>query len=278
MAWTIQNGGPDDRELRAVVRKVVDATEPDMVILFGSAARRQMHKGSDVDLLVVKEVDDVRKLKSSARRALLKEDRSVDVLGANRRMLAERETAALGVLEAAIDDGVIVYETGNAEAQRRASTDERLTAERLSAEEKMRKLQMSQEALATKMLERAGMDIRALNARTRDQAPETMAMVAEQGAEKTLKAMLIARGARRIEGHHIHKMAEQLERHGEALPAGIDKKDPEMLAETNMGGRFHDYDWDGYEPDYDKFFDIANRIHRWGCKRVPEILRSARRE
>ena len=74
MAWTIQNGGPDDRELRAVVRKVVDATEPDMVILFGSAARRQMHKGSDVDLLVVKEVDDVRKLKSSARRALLKED------------------------------------------------------------------------------------------------------------------------------------------------------------------------------------------------------------
>ena len=104
MAWTIQNGGPDDRELRAVVRKVVDATEPDMVILFGSAARRQMHRGSDVDLLVVKEVDDVRKLKSSARRALLKEDRSVDVLGANRRMLAERETAALGVFEKAIDD------------------------------------------------------------------------------------------------------------------------------------------------------------------------------
>ena len=146
--------------------------------------------------------------------------------------------------------GVIVYETGNAEAQRRASTDERLTAERLSAEEKMRMLP----------------------------GPETMAMVvAQQGAEKTLKAILIARGARRIEGHHIHKMAEQLERHGEALPAGIDKKDLEMLAEANMGGRFPDHDWDGYEPDYDKFFDIANRIHRWGCKRVPEILHSAGR-
>ncbi len=54
MAWTIRNGGPDERELRAVVRKVVEATEPDMVILFGSAARRQMRKGGDVDLLVVK--------------------------------------------------------------------------------------------------------------------------------------------------------------------------------------------------------------------------------
>ena len=127
----------------------------------------------------------------------------------------------------------------------------------------MRKLKMmSQEALATKMLERAGMDIRALNARTGDQAPETMAMVAEQGAEKTLKAILIARGARRIEGHHIHKMAEQLERHGEGLPAGIDKKDLEMLAETNMEGRFPDYDWDGCEPDYDKFFDIPPPLQR----------------
>ncbi len=274
MAWTIQNGGPDERELRAVVRRVVEAAEPDMVILFGSAARRQMRKDSDIDLLVVKEVDDVRELKSSARRALLREDRSVDVLGANRQMLAERETAALGVFEEAINDGVIVYETGNAEAQCRASVDERLAAERLSADEKMRKLRMSREALATKMLERAGMDIRSLNARTKDQAPETMAMVAEQGEEKTIKAMLIAHGVRRIEGHHIHKIAEQLERHGEVLPEGIDKQDLEMLAETNMGGRFPEYDWEDYEPDYDKFFNIANRIHEWGRKRVPEIIQA----
>ena len=125
----------------------------------------------------------------------------------SRQERGERETAALGVFEEAIDDGVIVYETGNAEARRRASTDERLTAERLSAEEKMRKLKMSREALAAKMLERAGMDIRALNAQTRDQAPETMAMVAEQGAEKTLKAMLIARGARRIDARPVRGFA-----------------------------------------------------------------------
>ena len=39
------------------------------------------------------------------------------------------------------------------------------------------------------MLDRAGMDIRSLNARTKGQMPETRAVVAEHGALKTIKAI-----------------------------------------------------------------------------------------
>jgi predicted nucleotidyltransferase len=40
--------------LRDIVRRVVDAAQPDTIILFGSAARGDMGPNSDVDLLVVK--------------------------------------------------------------------------------------------------------------------------------------------------------------------------------------------------------------------------------
>jgi predicted nucleotidyltransferase len=42
------------RVLSEVVRRVVEAAEPDKIILFGSAARGDMGPDSDLDLLVVK--------------------------------------------------------------------------------------------------------------------------------------------------------------------------------------------------------------------------------
>ncbi len=42
------------RTLDEIIRRVVVATRPDRIILFGSAARGQMGPHSDVDLLVVK--------------------------------------------------------------------------------------------------------------------------------------------------------------------------------------------------------------------------------
>src|SRR5271155_883198 len=42
------------RVLTDVVRRVVEAVQPDKIILFGSAARGEMGPHSDVDLLVIK--------------------------------------------------------------------------------------------------------------------------------------------------------------------------------------------------------------------------------
>ena len=40
--------------LREIVRRVVEIAKPEKIILFGSAARGEMGRNSDVDLLVVK--------------------------------------------------------------------------------------------------------------------------------------------------------------------------------------------------------------------------------
>ncbi len=42
------------RVLADVVRRVVEAAQPDKIILFGSAARGEMGLDSDLDLLVIK--------------------------------------------------------------------------------------------------------------------------------------------------------------------------------------------------------------------------------
>ncbi len=41
--------------LRDIIQSVVEAAQPDKIILFGSAARGEMGPDSDVDLLVIKE-------------------------------------------------------------------------------------------------------------------------------------------------------------------------------------------------------------------------------
>jgi predicted nucleotidyltransferase len=45
---------PSSERLQEVVRRIVATAQPDRIILFGSAARGDMHAGSDIDVLVVK--------------------------------------------------------------------------------------------------------------------------------------------------------------------------------------------------------------------------------
>jgi uncharacterized protein len=45
---------PDDQLLRDIVDRIVEAVQPERIILFGSAARGQMNRHSDLDILVIK--------------------------------------------------------------------------------------------------------------------------------------------------------------------------------------------------------------------------------
>jgi predicted nucleotidyltransferase len=49
-----KNGRPDPTTLADIVRRVVEAAQPDRIVLFGSAARGEMGPDSDIDLLVIK--------------------------------------------------------------------------------------------------------------------------------------------------------------------------------------------------------------------------------
>ncbi len=44
---------PDQKTLEEICRKVVETAHPLRIILFGSAARGEMHQDSDVDILVL---------------------------------------------------------------------------------------------------------------------------------------------------------------------------------------------------------------------------------
>ncbi len=48
------------QELNQIVTRIVDGYQPEKIILFGSAARGDMHKNSDVDLFIVKNDSDIR--------------------------------------------------------------------------------------------------------------------------------------------------------------------------------------------------------------------------
>ncbi len=43
-----------EQDLPDIVRRIVDAVDPDRIVLFGSAARREMGPNSDLDLLLIK--------------------------------------------------------------------------------------------------------------------------------------------------------------------------------------------------------------------------------
>ena len=45
--------GIDESLIREIVRRLLDVTKPDRIILFGSAAAGRMTEDSDIDLLVV---------------------------------------------------------------------------------------------------------------------------------------------------------------------------------------------------------------------------------
>ena len=50
----------DDAKLQEIVRRLVEAVEPDRIILFGSRARGDAGPDSDLDLLIIKDSDAPR--------------------------------------------------------------------------------------------------------------------------------------------------------------------------------------------------------------------------
>lgn len=56
----------DDNLMREIVRRIVDTSHPEKVILFGSRARGDCQGDSDIDLLVVADDPQPRSLRASA--------------------------------------------------------------------------------------------------------------------------------------------------------------------------------------------------------------------
>ena len=100
--------------LRDMVEAIVDAVDPDEIILFGSRARGETRPGSDIDLLVI-ESDPFsashsrRKELARVCRALARYAVPIDVLLYSRAELAHWRHSRTHVIGRALRDGKVLY-------------------------------------------------------------------------------------------------------------------------------------------------------------------------
>lgn len=99
-----------EEALREIVRRIVEAAQPEKIILFGSAARGEMGPDSDVDLLVVKSGVHRRELAARLYRELADLPVPKDIIVATPEDLERhRDTVGL-VYRVALREGRVVYD------------------------------------------------------------------------------------------------------------------------------------------------------------------------
>lgn len=96
--------------LPQIVGRIVRAVDPVRIILFGSRARGDGRPDSDYDLLVVLDhADDRRALRLQVRSAIDDLPISKDVVIASVEQVDERRGRTWGVLQWALEEGVVIY-------------------------------------------------------------------------------------------------------------------------------------------------------------------------
>ena len=101
---------PDESHVRAAVERIVEASDPLQVVVFGSYARGEAAAGSDLDLLVVlPHVERRREETVALRRALADLGVSKDILVASAAEVRQRADSPWHIVGLALQNGHVVY-------------------------------------------------------------------------------------------------------------------------------------------------------------------------
>ena len=100
----------DQSILDDIIRRVVEAAQPEKIIMFGSAARGEMNRHSDVDLLVVKGGVPQRSLTGRIYKHLRGVGVAVDVVMVTPADLERYRDSHALVIKPALREGKVVYE------------------------------------------------------------------------------------------------------------------------------------------------------------------------
>ncbi len=100
----------DQAVLDEIIRRIVAVTQPEKIILFGSAARGEMGRHSDVDLLVVKDGGDRRCTASRIYRHLHGVGAAVDVIVVTPDDVERYRDSHALIIKPALREGRVVYE------------------------------------------------------------------------------------------------------------------------------------------------------------------------
>ena len=100
----------DQQILDDIVRRIVEVAQPEKIILFGSAARGDMNRHSDVDLLVVKEGIHRRDMAGRIYENLWGVGAAVDVVVVTPADVERYKDSHALVIKPALREGRVVYE------------------------------------------------------------------------------------------------------------------------------------------------------------------------
>lgn len=101
----------DQPILDDIIRRIVEVADPEKIILFGSAARGDMNRHSDVDLLIIKEGADRGNLAGRIYENMLGAGAAVDVVVVTPDDVERYRDSHALVIKPALREGRVVYES-----------------------------------------------------------------------------------------------------------------------------------------------------------------------
>ena len=95
--------------LDSVIERIVEVASPERIILFGSAARGDFGRDSDIDLLIVKDGEDTLTLMSRIYNEMQGVGAAVDALVVSSGDVERYKDSHALVIKSVLQDGVVVY-------------------------------------------------------------------------------------------------------------------------------------------------------------------------
>ena len=101
----------DESVIERIVRRLIDAIDPDRIILFGSRARGDAGPDSDIDILIIKDSDEpILRRAQRAYRALSDLGVPKDIIWRTPAEVEEWSNVPTYVTTRALDEGRVLYE------------------------------------------------------------------------------------------------------------------------------------------------------------------------
>lgn len=200
--------------ISARVKKIVRALkpyEPERVILFGSVARGDSDQYSDIDIAIVKNTDARFLDRLATVYGLIEPDFALDVLVYTPAEFAEMQARENPFVEEITRDGIVVYEKGKKIVRETKPKWEGRKMKKQATEE------------ARRWFTQAEYDLHAAQETMNIQLYSYGCFIAQQAAEKALKAFLYGQGERHVMGHSVVTLCKQAVRFNEEFSTLADQ-------------------------------------------------------
>jgi uncharacterized protein len=102
--------GSQQQLLREITRRILTVSTPEQVLLFGSSVRGDAGPDSDLDLLVIEDVDRPRQRSVEIRRTLRGLLIPIDVIVATPQQIERYGQSPALMYQSALRDGQVLYE------------------------------------------------------------------------------------------------------------------------------------------------------------------------